>query len=152
MGVKISDEDYLSTIISSLPDLLSNFALMQMLWTLQQTKLPMDASTLMMMLLQEANLQNLRSQRRKQGVRKGKEDEKGEALAVSNDKLRGKRDAAGKVLCWNCEEEGHLKDKCPKPKKSKADTKKPAEKLETKKEGKAATTRVAEATSDDDGA
>ena len=54
---------------------------------------------LMMMLLQEADIQNLRSQRRKQGVRLGKEDEKGEALAIRYDKPQGKRDAAGKVLC-----------------------------------------------------
>ena len=65
VGVKISDEDYLSTIISSLPVMLSNFASMQMLWTLQQTKLLMDASMLMTMLLQEADQQN-KSQRCKQ--------------------------------------------------------------------------------------
>jgi hypothetical protein len=46
VGVKISNEDYLSTIISSLPDGLSNFASMQMLWTLQQTQQSMDASML----------------------------------------------------------------------------------------------------------
>jgi hypothetical protein len=44
VGVKISDEDYLSTIISSLPDALSNFASMQMSWTLQQTQQSMDAT------------------------------------------------------------------------------------------------------------
>ena len=59
VGVRISDEDYLSTIISSLPDVLSNFALMQMLWNLQQSQQPMDASTLMTMLLQEAERQDL---------------------------------------------------------------------------------------------
>ena len=63
VGVKISDEDYLSTIISSLPDMLSNFASMQMLWTLRQTQQPMDTSTLMTMLLQEAKRQDLRSQK-----------------------------------------------------------------------------------------
>jgi gag-polypeptide of LTR copia-type len=70
VGVKISDEDYLSTIISSLPVMLSNFASMQMLWTLQQTKLLMDASMLMTMLLQEADQQN-KSQRCKQGGQGG---------------------------------------------------------------------------------
>ena len=107
VGVKISDEDYLSTIISSLPDGLSNFASMQMSWALQNSSQPIDASTLMVMLLQEAEHQNLRNQQRKQGVSRGKEEEKGEALAVSADKPRGKRDAEGKVLCWNCNEEGH---------------------------------------------
>src|ERR1700679_3239077 len=75
VGVKISDEDYLSTIISSLPDGLSNFASMQMSWTLQNTKSPMDASTLMTMLLQEAERQDLRSQKRKQATGKAKKDE-----------------------------------------------------------------------------
>ena len=54
VGVKISDEDYLSTIISSLPDALSNFASVQMAWTFQSTQQSMDANTLMTMLLQEA--------------------------------------------------------------------------------------------------
>ena len=152
VGVKISDEDYMSTIISSLPDTLSNFASMHISLS-TQNKQPVDASTLMTMLLQEAERQNLRSQRRKQGTGKSKEDEKSEALAVSADKPRGKKDSNGKVLCWNCGEEGHLKHKCPKPKKSKDDSaSKPAEKPEAKKEGTSAVANVAEPTSDEDGA
>ena len=146
VGVKISDEDYLATIISSLPDGLSDFASMQMSWTLQNSSQPMDASTLMMMLLQEAERQNLRNQRCK-GVSKGKEEEKNEALAVSVDKPRGRKDTEGKVLCWNCNKEGHLKDKCLKPKRSRDGPKKPAEKTEAK-----ATASAIEATSDEDGA
>ena len=72
VGVKISNEEYLSTIISSLPDSLANFALMQMAWTLQLTSKSMDAGTLMTMLLQEVERQNLRSQRHKLGTGKGK--------------------------------------------------------------------------------
>src|ERR1700678_1757620 len=118
VGVKISDEDYLSTIISSLPDALSNFASMQMSWTLQQTQQSMDASTLMTMLLQDAERQDLRSQRRKQATGKAKEDEKSEALAVSTERPRGKRDMS-KISCWNCGELGHFSSKCDKPRKSK---------------------------------
>src|SRR6202522_3537120 len=118
VGVKISDEDYLSTIISSLPDALSNFASMQMSWTLQQTQQSMDASTLMTMLLQEAECQDLRSQRRKQATWKAKEDEKSEALALSTEKPRGKRDMS-KISCWNCGELGHFSSKCNKPRKFK---------------------------------
>ena len=70
VGVTISDQDYLSTIILSLPDALSNFASMKMSWTLQQTQQSMDASTLMTMLLQEAECQDLRSQWRKQTMGK----------------------------------------------------------------------------------
>src|SRR6202522_2207525 len=118
VGVKISDEDYLSTIISSLPNALSNFASMQMSWTLQQTQQSMDASTLMTMLLQEAERQDLRSQKRKQTAGKAKDDEKNEALAVSTERPRGKRDMS-KINCWNCGESGHFSSKCNKPRKSK---------------------------------
>ena len=54
VGVKISNDKYLSTIISSLPDLLANFASMQISWALQHTSKLIDANTLMTMLLQEA--------------------------------------------------------------------------------------------------
>ena len=63
VGVMISDKDYLSTIISSLPDTLSNFASSQIAWTVQQNSKPMDANVLMLMLLQEADRQYLRSLR-----------------------------------------------------------------------------------------
>ena len=99
VGVRISNEEYLSTIISLLPDTLTNFASMQMAWTLQQTSKAMDAGTLMTMLLQEADCQNLRGQRHKQGTGKGKEDN-GEVLVVSDDKPQGKKNSDGKILCW----------------------------------------------------
>jgi len=81
VGVTISDKDYLTTIISSLPDVLSIFALAQIAWTMQQTSQSMDVDMLMLMLLQEAERQNLRVQRHKQSSGKGKGDEKDEALA-----------------------------------------------------------------------
>ena len=151
VGVKISDEDYLSTIISSLPDTLSNFASMQMSWTLQQTQQPMDAGTLMTMLLQEAERQNLRAQKRRQVAGKSKDDEKSEALAaVSADKTSGKKDRS-KIECWNCGEKGHFSSKCDKPKKSK-DSSKSTAKSDSKKEGTSAVANVAESSSDDEGA
>ena len=118
-GMKIINKDYLSTIISSLPDALSNFASVQMAWTFQSTQKSMDTNTLMMMLLQEAEHQNLRAQKRKPTTGKGKEDEKNEALAVSTEKPKGKRDMS-KITCWNCGESGHFSSKCDKPKKAKA--------------------------------
>src|SRR5271168_3935941 len=135
VGVKISDEDYLSTIISSLPDALSNFASMQMSWTLQQTQQPMDASTLMTMLLQEAERQDLRSQKRKQTAGKSKDDEKGEALAVSTEKPKGKRDLS-KICCWNCGKYGHFSSKCTEEKKAKDN--KSTSNTDSKKEGTSA--------------
>ena len=107
VGVRISDEEYLSTIISSLLDALANFTSMQMAWTLQQTSKSMDARTLMTMLLLEAKRQNLWNQRCKLNG-KGKEGDKGEALVVSEDKPQGKKNLDGKVLCWGCGREGLL--------------------------------------------
>ena len=60
VGVMISDEDYLSTIILSLPDALSNFASSQIAWTIQQSLNLIDTNALMYMLLQEADRQYLR--------------------------------------------------------------------------------------------
>ena len=89
VGVTISDEDYLSTIISSLPDALSNFASSQIAWMMQQNSGSIDINSLMSMLLQEADRQYLRSLRQKVGSVKGKEDEKNKALVV--DQTNGKR-------------------------------------------------------------
>ena len=75
---------------------------------------------------------------------KGKEDEKNEALAVSTEKPKGKRDMS-KINCWNCGESGHFSSKCNKPKKAKeASTPNP------KKEGPSAA--AVETSSDDEGA
>src|ERR1700678_2002459 len=147
VGVKISDEDYLSTIISLLPDALSNFASMQMSWTFQQTQQSMDENTLMTMLLQEAERQDLRAQKRKQSTEKGKEDEKDEVLAVSTEKPKGKRDMS-KITCWNCGDLGHFSSKCVKEKKSREG--KPALTPNPKKEGTSAA--AVEDSSDDEGA
>ena len=58
--VMISDKDYLSTIILSLPDALSNFASSQIAWMTQQSSNLIDVNALMSMLLQEADRQYLR--------------------------------------------------------------------------------------------
>lgn len=150
--MRIINEDYLSTIISSLPNALSNFASMQMSWMLQQTSEPMDANTLITMLLQEADRQNLWLQRHKQGSEKGKDEEKDEALPVSTDKLREKRDTS-KIKCWNFREMGHFRSKCPKPKKSKdASETTIMDNPTQKKEGTSGTANAVETTSDKEGA
>ena len=147
-GVRISDNDYLSTIISSLPDNLSNFASLQMLWTMQQTQSQIDTSTLMAMLLQEAEHQDLRSQKRKQAGGKSKEDEKNEALAVSTEKPSGKRDMS-EINCWNCGKPDHFSLKCKQPKKSK-DSKSSG--TTNSKEGTSAAVNAVDTSSDDEGA
>jgi len=152
VGVMISDEDYLSTIISSLPDALSNFASAQIAWTMQQTSQSMDANTLMSMLLQEAERQNLRAQRHKQSSGKGKEDEKDEALAVSTNQSSKGRDTS-KVKCWNCGDMGHFRSKCPKPKKSKANSTTPVtENSKAKADAPSGTVNIVEEVSDEEGA
>jgi len=107
VGIMISDKDYLSTIISSLPDVLSNFSPVQIAWKMQQPSQLMDANMLMLMLLHEVERQNLRVQRHKQGSGKIKEDEKDEVLAVSTDQSSEKKGKdMSTVECWNCGEKG----------------------------------------------
>jgi len=147
----ISDKDYLLTIISSLPDALSNFALAQIAWTMQQMSQLMDANTLTSMLLQEAKRQNLRVQRRKQSSGKGKEDKKDEALAVSMDKSSKGRDTS-KVKCY-CGDMGHFRNKFPKLKKSKENLTMPmTENSKAKADAPSGTTNVVEEVSDEEGA
>ena len=69
--------------------MLSNFALSQIAWMMQQNSGLIDVNSLMSMLLQEADRQYLRSLRWKVGSVKGKEDEKNKALVV--DQTNGKR-------------------------------------------------------------
>ena len=152
VGVRISDKEYLSTIISLLPDVLANFVLMQMVWTLQLTSKYMDAGTLMKMLLSEAEQQNLQNQRCKPNVGKNKEEENREALVVSEDKPRGRKNSEGKILCWNCGKEGHLKLKCPELWKFKFNNNSKKASESSKPETMVATVSIVEVISDDEGA
>jgi hypothetical protein len=86
----------------------------------------------MTMLLQEAERQDLRSQKRKQTAGKSKDDEKGEALAVSTEKPKGKRDLS-KICCWSCGKYGHFSSKCTEEKKAKDN--KSTSNTDSKKEG-----------------
>ena len=60
----------------------------------------------------------MRSQKHKQIAGKSKENDKSEALVISTEKPRGKRDMS-KINCWNCRELGHFNSKCKQSKKSK---------------------------------
>ena len=106
----------------------------------------MDTNTLMTMLLQEAEHQNLRAQQCKQ-IGKGKGDKKSEALVLDADKPKEKRDMS-KITCWNCGETGHFSSKCGKPKKSK-DTGKLYQ-SNSKREGTSASVNTVESSSDDE--
>jgi len=106
---------------------------------------------LMLMLLQEAERQNIRVQRHKQSSGKGKEDKKDEVLVVSTNQSSKGRDTS-KVECWNCREMGHFRSKCPKLKKSKANSTMPmTENPKTKADGPSGTTNIVEEVSDEEG-
>jgi len=124
VGVTIDDTDYLSTLISSLPHALSNFASAQLAAARTfSTSKTIDPDILISLLMEEADRQKAQRARR-QGTGKGKDEEKDDALAVTPGSSKGKNGKGGgggkkNVTCWNCGEKGHFKNKCPKPAKSK---------------------------------
>ena len=64
--------------------------------------------------------------------------------------MKEKRNSDGKILCWGCGEEGHLRPYCPDPKKPNNNPKKTQE--SSKPKAKVATASVVEINSDDEGA
>lgn len=113
-GVVIDEKDYFSIIIASLPMALSNFASNQ-LAAAQFSSRKMMPSDLLSMLLEESDRQQAQYQRRR-GSGKGK-DEVDEALEVGQDSRGRKR--YSELICWNCDEVGHISRHCKKPKKPK---------------------------------
>jgi hypothetical protein len=141
VGVIIEDGDYRSTILSSLPTPLANFASMQLaaarMFSSEKTISP---DVLISLINEEADRQKVQKSRRHDGSGgKGKTDEKDEALFVGtsggssggrggNGRGRGRGRGRGgggrggkpsisEYECWNCGEKGHLKHNCPNPKK-----------------------------------
>ncbi|PPQ83632.1 hypothetical protein CVT26_000950 [Gymnopilus dilepis] len=130
VGVDIDEKDYRSTIISSLPISLANYASSQ-LTAARIANTTLSPDFLISILGEEYDRQNLQRARRKESAR-SKED-KDEAMAVGSSSSKQKDGKGGRrslanVECWNCGEKGHVKRKCPKPPKSekgkKADEKK----------------------------
>ena len=119
VGVDIDEKDYHSTIISSLPYSLANFASNQLaaakLYSSTKTITP-DA--LISLISEEYERQQVQRSHRSGGNGKAKDQDRDEALNVSSS---GKSNGKGKFerkprgVCWNCGEKGHFKDKCPKP-------------------------------------
>jgi len=119
MGVEIDEKDYHSTIISSLPIHLSNFASNQLaVARLYAPTKTIDPDTLISLISEESDRQRSQCTRRGNGSGKSKGDEKDEALYVTqgqSSKWKGGPRKFTHGVCWNCREKGHFKNKCPKP-------------------------------------
>ena len=142
VGVIIEDGDYRSTILSSLPTSLANFASMQLAAARMFSSVKtISPDVLISLINEEADRQKVQKSRRQEGG-KGKSDEKDEALFVGSNSARGSggsgRGGSGRGRgrggrggwrgghrrpnssvgeCWNCGETGHFKHNCPNPKK-----------------------------------
>jgi hypothetical protein len=110
VGVDIDEKDYRSTIISSLPYLLANFASSQLaaarMFASTKTIAP---DSLISLISEEYERQKTQKTRRS-----GKTKDDDEAMAVGSTKGKGKPKYP-KGSCWNCGDIGHFKNKCPKP-------------------------------------
>ena len=117
-GVVIEDKDYRSTIITSLPHHLSNFASNLLAGArLYSTSKTIDPDELILLISEEFE-RNVASRSRRSNVKSMKGDDKDEAMSVASSG-KGKRfERKLRGVCWNCGEKGHFKDKCPKPAKS----------------------------------
>ena len=137
VGVTIDDGDYRSTILSSLPTPLANFASMQLaaarMFSSEKTISP---DVLISLINEEWDRQKVQKGRRSNDGGKGKADEKDEALFVGNaggsrggpwrgrsrggrgsGRGRGGKPSSSTAECWNCGEKGHFRHNCPHPKK-----------------------------------
>jgi len=148
VGVDIDEKDYCSTIISSLPYSLANFALNQLaaakLYSSTKTITP---NALISLISEEYECQQMQCSCQNGGNGKAKDQDHDEALSVmSSEKFNGKGRFERKPhgVCWNCGEKRHFKDKCPKP---------PTDKKNDSSKSKGSTANTAiESDSEDEGA
>ena len=119
VGVSIDDKDYLSTIISSLPLSLSNFAAAQLAAArMFSASKSIDPDILISLLMEEADRQKSQKARR-HGSKKGTDTEGDEAFSAEKKGRKGKRE----VECWGCREKGHIRRNCPKSESKSSDKK-----------------------------
>jgi hypothetical protein len=114
VGVTIDEKDYLSTIISSLPYHLSNFASAQL--TAAKMFAPtksIEPDILMSLLMEEAERQKAQLARH---AFRGKE-EHDEALGVTDGSRPRQGRGRANITCWNCNKKGHYSNECEEPKK-----------------------------------
>jgi len=116
VGVDIDKKDYLSTIISSLPFSLLNFASAQLAATrmFSTTKL-IEPDILMSLLMEEADRK--KAQYAHRAPRKGKEEgEEPRDEALSSVSLKPRKGKGREnITCWNCDRKGHYSNECKDP-------------------------------------
>jgi hypothetical protein len=123
VGADIDDKDYCSTISSSLPIFLSNFASSQLTAAkLYSPSKTIEPDALISIISEEFDHQKSQRARPIASGTKGSKDGDDEALAFTpgmkkKDDCRAKNTQKMKRTCWNCGEEGHLQRNCSKPKK-----------------------------------
>ena len=117
VGVDIDEKDYRSTIISSLPYALANFASSQLAAARMFAPMKTIAPDSLISLISEEYERQKTQKSRRSG--KNKDDDKDKAMATSSGKGKPKYPRG---VCWNCGEKGHYKDKCPKPSTSAVET------------------------------
>jgi len=129
VGVVISDSDYLSTIISSLPVSLSSFASAQLaaarMFAMTKTIKP---DVLMSLLMEEAERQKAQQVRRAPKIGKNEDETPNEALGATTNSKPRKGKGQQNVSCWNCGRTGHYSNECKEPPKDEP----PKESPETK--------------------
>jgi hypothetical protein len=120
VGVEIDEKDYRSTIISSLPNALANFASSQLAAARMFAPTKTIAPDALISLISE-EYERQKNQRNRRSGGKGREEvdeamHVGSSLSSWKGKGKAKRDEMARGICWNCGEKGHHKFKCPKPK------------------------------------
>jgi hypothetical protein len=126
VGVVIDEKDYLSTIISSLPFTLSNFASAQLAAArMFAPSKSIEPDILLTLLMEEADRQKAQYARRASNPEKGKKEWEGppnEALAsmsmiATKPRTKGPGKGRANVTCWNCDRKGHYSNECKDPPK-----------------------------------
>ena len=133
-GVDIDKKDYCSTIIKSLPPFLSNFSSSLLANAhLYAPNKSIDPDILISLIIEE--YKHGRSDRAQQNHNpngRGKDNDEAMAITSSSYRNRGNSNSNSNShsssrnsntnvkgpTCWNCRETGHLRRKCPKPKKA----------------------------------
>jgi hypothetical protein len=124
VGVDVDDKDYRSTIISSLPTYLSNFASSQLAVTkLYSPSKTIEPDTLISLISEEFEHQKTQRTHHAGGAKS--KDDTDEALFAGNVKKGGNLKGKPKrePVCWHCDKPSHIKLKCPEPLKKPNDSK-----------------------------